>query len=236
MGMLDRYKKKGGFIQLLNLIETTPQAKAEKFLSMIAEENPAWENEIRKKSLTIKKMASWPQQTLMEVMPTLTANVVASAISTLPSEIQEVFLQAAGFSERRKIEDLLKDSKPNPAESSTSQMKILTETRGLISQGQLKLEKIDPELTIPENIEEILASGAQTAVNLHFQAEISSGPTNAHSAPTTASASMTNTSMVNEELMMLRKKIVSLTQENQLLKQQLQIFKEKIDAVRKAAA
>ena len=41
MSMIDRYKKKGGFLQLLNLLETTGGEKREKFLKMIAEENPA---------------------------------------------------------------------------------------------------------------------------------------------------------------------------------------------------
>ena len=65
MGMLDRYKKKGGFIQLLNLIETTASPKAEKFLKMIGEESPAWEAEIKKKVLSIDRLATWNQSYLM---------------------------------------------------------------------------------------------------------------------------------------------------------------------------
>lgn len=38
MGMLDRYKKKGGFNQLLQLLETSPSAKREQFLSLIGGE------------------------------------------------------------------------------------------------------------------------------------------------------------------------------------------------------
>lgn len=59
MGMLDRYKKKGGFVQLLQLIETSPSKKQEQFLGLIAEESPAWEDTLRKKILTIDKVYSW---------------------------------------------------------------------------------------------------------------------------------------------------------------------------------
>ena len=80
MSMIDRYKKHGGFVQLLQLIETTEHAKSEKFLKMIAEENPVWEAEIRKKVLSIDRLLGWNQTYLMEFLPRLSAKAVQKVI------------------------------------------------------------------------------------------------------------------------------------------------------------
>lgn len=86
MGMIDRYKKKGGFIQLVNLIETTGADKKEKFLKMIADENPTWEAAIKQKMLTMDRMSNWNQSFLMEFMPQVPAMAVACAIYNLSDE------------------------------------------------------------------------------------------------------------------------------------------------------
>lgn len=231
MSMIDRYKKKGGFLQLLNLIETTGKEKAEKFLKMIAEENPVWETEIRKKILTIDRLTTWNQTYLMEVLPRLTPNVIAVAIHTLPPEKQQVFLGAMPFSERRKTEDLMKEAKPNGGEVASCQMKLLNEVRGMVATGALKFEKVDPDLVVPENIEDLLASGGSGLATLN--AKDFEMPAPAAGAPVTGGASGGASS---EELMQLRRRVMALTQENQMLKQQVQSFKDKLDTIRKAAA
>ncbi|MBX2994714.1 MAG: hypothetical protein KF681_07825 [Bdellovibrionaceae bacterium] len=230
MAMIDRYKKKGGFVQLLNLIETTAPAKAEKFLQMIAEESPVWEAEIRKKCISLDRMSTWNQTYLMEVFPRLTPNVIGTALSSLPEEKKQIFLGALAFSERRKVEDFLKEAKPQPGEVASCQMKIINEVRAMVSQGALKLDKVDAELAIPENIEDQLNSGMSPSasakdIDVAFDSVAASA-----GVPASGGGSS------SEELMLLRKKIVSLTQENQLLKQQLQTMKDKLDTIRKAAA
>jgi len=127
--MIDRYKKKGGFVQLLNLIETTGKEKAERFLKMIAEESPIWEAEIRRKSLSLDRLSTWNQTYLMEFVPRLSANVLGTALSPLPAEKQQIFLGALAFGERRKTEEFMKEAKPNAGEIAACQMKLLTEVR-----------------------------------------------------------------------------------------------------------
>jgi hypothetical protein len=236
MSMINRYKKKGGFIQLLNLIETTAPAKAQKFLQMIAEENPAWEAEIRKKSISLDRLSTWNQSYLMEVMPRLTPNVIASAIGLMKPEKQQVFLGAMPFSERRKAEDLLKEKKPNPGESASSQIKIINEIRGMAAQGALKFEKVDPDLVIPENIEDLLNAGHSGSPPTNKEIEAAFEGTSSGLQSSAAAGGSSSGRPSSEELQMLRKKIVALTQENQLLKQQLQTMKEKLDSIRKSAA
>ena len=257
MGMLDRYKKKGGFIQLLNLIETTASPKAEKFLKMIGEESPAWESEIKKKVISMDRLATWNQSYLMEIFPRLTPAVISTAICQLPPEKQQIFLGALPFVERRKTEDLMKEHQHNAGEVASCQTKLLTEVRTMVGLGLLKFEKIDPDLVVPENIEDVLNSGGTNSfVTAAFESEATgSHAIPAHATPAaphgnvapsahgstpaqsaTAPAAAPTAAPNSDELLQLRRRVMALTQENQTLKTQLQGFKEKLDQIRKFAS
>lgn len=251
MGMLDRYRKKGGFIQLLNLIETTGKEKAEKFLKMIAEESPVWESEIRKKMISLDRLTGWNQTYLMEVLPHITPNVLGTAIYPFPVDKRAYFLNALPFKERKQCEEYISTASPSPGEVYSCHVKIINEVRSMVAQGHLKFEKADPDLVIPDGIEESLNSGTpplSTAAmasfeSTHMDTHMSSpsGVSSSHHAsaspaPSASTSVSVGSSVASEELIQLRRKVMSLTQENQLLKTQLQTMKEKLDAVRKAAA
>ena len=53
MSMISRYKRPGGFVQLLSLIETSTAAKKEKFLEIVRSESESWANAIEQRVLTI---------------------------------------------------------------------------------------------------------------------------------------------------------------------------------------
>jgi flagellar motor switch protein FliG len=80
MGMLDRYKKKGGFFQLLQLLETSPTTKREQFLTLIAGESPVWEEALRKRILTITRVYSWEGQYLVEIFTRVHPTTLAYAL------------------------------------------------------------------------------------------------------------------------------------------------------------
>lgn len=220
MSMIDRYKKKGGFLQLLNLLETTGGEKREKFLKMIAEENPAWEIELKKKMLTIERICSWNASYLMEIFPHVPVNNLALVISALPPDKQQIFIGAMAFQDRKKVEDFLSDKAHSPGEVNSSMMKLITEIRLMVSMGNLKFEKFDPDLVIPENIEEQLASGKVGLLPKDLDAVAP-----AHGTTTAGS----------DELLQLRRRIVQLTQENQRLSAENSAMKEKLEQIRKIA-
>lgn len=229
MGMIDRYKKKGGFVQLVNLIETTGTDKREKFLKMIADENPTWEAAIKQKMLTMDRMSTWNQSFLMEFMPQIPAMAVACAIYNLSDEKKAYFLAALPFAERKKVDDLIKEHKPNSGEVASSVVKIINEVRGMVATNKLKFEKFDEGLVIPENFEEQLASGA-----VDFPSTPSAGGGEPVDASATVAAATAGASNASEELTMLRKKLVSLTQETNFLKKENKELKEKIDGIKEA--
>ncbi len=231
MGMLDRYRKKGGFVQLLNLLETTEKAKKEKFLKMILDESPAWHDELQKKMMSLDRVTKWPQETLMEILPRMPFQQVGFAIFNFQPEAKEKFLKAVG-GDRRKIEDMWKEAAPNPAEISTCQVKLLSEVRKMAAEGQLKFETVDPEMVIQDNIEEKLNGGGGgggaslggPAVSAEALAKVAAEP-----PPPGIPAA------VSEELVLLRKKVVVLAQENQKLAQQMQTLAGKLEQIRKIA-
>lgn len=222
MGMIDRYRKKGGFLQLLNLIETTGKDKQEKFLKMIADENPAWEEQIRTKMLTLDRVLSWSHDTLSEIfhrMPPINTAMIVGGIS--PEKAQPV-LNCLSPREKKSVEFALEGKTVTSGETLAAVMKLFTEIRKMAHDGIIKFEKIDPELLIPEDIEEQLN---HHRVIMSVQALEASSPEAPSQTP----------SNVVEELTLLRKKLVHLTQENQKLHMDNQQMREKLEQIRKIA-
>lgn len=229
MSMIDRYRKKGGFVQLLNLIETTGKDKQEKFLKMILDESPAWESEIRKRLLTVDKILGWNPTYLAEIFPRVQPLQLAMVVGGLPPEKADAFMKVLTFKERKGVEDTLKDKKPSPGETSAGVMKLFSEIRKMEAEGSLKFEKFDEAMVIPEDIEERLGKGGSASF-------VSTNPKEIEAAVAAMGAPPTGMpSNVAEELTTLRRKLVQLTQENQKLHVDNAAMKEKLDQIRKIA-
>lgn len=228
MSMIDRYRKKGGFAQLLNLIETTGREKQEKFMKMIADENPAWEAEIRKRLLSVDKILTWDPRYLAEIFPQVQPLQLAMIVGGLPPEKADLFMKVMTFKEKRQIEEILKEKKPSPGETSAGIMKLFSEIRRMEAEGSLRFEKFDPEMVIPENIEDALGKGINNFTPPTPAAASAAGVSTAP-PPTGTPAN------VVEELSTLRRKLVQLTQENQKLAQDNASMKEKLEQIRKIA-
>lgn len=233
MGMLDRYKKSGGFVQLLNLIETSPDAKQEKFLALIQEENVAWEVELRKKKLTFAKICKWETSHLMEITPRIPDKVMAIALQPLAPADREPVMKALTHAQRRTAEDYIANSKPGPGEVPTCQAKVVTEVRKAIQEGALKLEKIDPELAIPDNIEELLNSGAAGAGSFKFTSPSGSTAMATSSANATQSDSVPGAVM--DELKELRRRLQHIQVAYEQLERDNKSMKDKLEQIKKIA-
>lgn len=236
--MLDRYKKKGGFHQLLSLIETSGKQKQEQFLALISQESPVWEEAIRQKMLTMDKILSWETGHLREVFSRIQPLTLATATHGLSAEKISLVLSCMSASDQKKIQLVLDESKPTPAEVGTCIMKIITETRGIISGGLIKLEKIDQSLVIQENIEEFLTSqgvsrpevnSSESKVATPSGDEIKSG------GPQETQSSDGKVDSNREEVDFLKRKITQLGNENAALKQEMTVLKSKLEQIKKIA-
>lgn len=228
MGMLDRYKKKGGFAQLLQLLETSPSAKREQFLNLISGENSVWEDALRKRILTINKVYSWDGQYLVEVFSRVQPLTLANALHGNPADQTEKLLSCLPPISRRKITDLMAESNPSAAEKNTCVAKILSEVRGFISQGILKLEKIDPDLLVPEDIEETL----NNYVPLNFD-----GFTNLNKEAKSAGSNEADVgnNVSQSDVDFLKRKIGHLTAEITALKNENAMLKDKLSQIKRIA-
>lgn len=238
MGMIDRYKKKGGFIQLLNLIETSSKTKQEQFLNLIAQESPAWETEIRKKQLNIEKIFSWDKEYLVEVITRIQPLTIAVSLRHFDDIKKEKILTVLSQGEKRKIQSLIEETNPSPAEILTCLNKIIIEVRGLIQQGIIKLEKVDPELVIPENIEDLISQKSQPNY-IQFESNQNSDKNSSNDEEVKLDFSGANRTekydSSKEEIDFLKKKVNSLVQENSQLKTENSILKNKLEQIRKIA-
>jgi hypothetical protein len=248
MGMLERYKKRGGFLQLLNLLETTDAVKKERFMKMILEEDANWDAALRQKMLSFDKLLAWDVTILMEFMPQVPVMAIAYAVAELTPENKTKILKSLPFGDQKKIEEILVDAKPKPNEIISSQLKILTELRTQVAAGKLKMERISPDLAIPEDIEEQLASGAPVAKRT-VSAEIDTPKETAKPAATAAATSAPSAAstvtpisspngnsasvqVLQDELSSLKKKMMTLSQENVRLMKEVEDYKARFNTIK----
>ncbi|WP_413558386.1 FliG C-terminal domain-containing protein [Bdellovibrio sp. HCB209] len=234
MGMLDRYKKKGGFYQLLQLLETSPTAKREQFLTLIAGENPVWEEALRKRILTIARVYSWDGQYLVEIFSRVQPMTLAYALHGNPQEQIDSLLSCLPPISKRKITDLMAEAAPTPAEKGTSISKMLTEVRGFVGQGIIRLEKVDPELHVPENIEEILNTTAFSMSTTPLTAD--SDVAKKDMKPNIVGDNDgTPSTAQSQEADFLRRKVNQLSSEVNALKHENTVLKDKLAQIKKIA-
>lgn len=240
MGMLDRYKKKGGFVQLLQLIETSGKQKQEQFLGLVAQESPIWEAELRKKTLTLDKILTWNATYLAEIFSRIQILTLASAFHGVEQAKVEIVLKAISGTDIRKFQMTLQEINPTPAEKATSQMKILSETRAMIAQGIIKLDKLDPDMVIPENIEERLGEAGFTMFPHSQQNSGSPSGSNPGGSPASKenqfeSKTESKSEAVKEEIEFLKKRVNQLVNENNMLKHEISVYRNKLEQIRKIA-
>jgi hypothetical protein len=229
MSMLGRYRKKGGFLQLLNLIETCGPVKQEKFLKMIEEEDPRWAEAIRTKMLSIKKIFSWDDNAVAEIAARMNDLNLSIAVFGLDEQAKEKCFKMLGHSRKRKVDDLIAAKTPNQAEISTVLQGILTEVRQMIDLGYLYLEKIDPTLVVEPDIEEKL--GANTLFTMNHGTPATATTIN----QTAAAAHDLKPGASTAEIENIKKKMAQIFAENKELKDKLHHAETKLAAIRKIA-
>lgn len=234
MGMLDRYKKSGGFKQLLQLIETCGAVKQEKFLKMIEEEDPIWAAAIRGKMLTMEKVFSWDSNTVAEIFTRLQDLTLATAMHSFTDEQTEKVFETFTHMHRRKIEDLRESKKPSAGEIATANMKVLEEARSMISQGYLRMDTVDPSMIVEDDIEEKLLNGT---VDLTSLPEIAStSPSAEPDKPFEIDNVIANVGKASsEDVKKLTMKLELMVNENSKLKKENALLKGKLEQIKKIA-
>ncbi len=229
MGLLLRYQRAGGFVQLLQLIETCGKQKQDNFLNMIESEDPRWAKAVREKMLTVERIFSWDDNAVADIFSRLQVLTIATAMHGLSQEQSARFLKTFTHAQKRNLEDIFNAKTPSEAEITAAFLKILQETRTMISQGYLRVEKFAPQFAIPENYEEKLVSGGGTAVAI---AE-NPGAKTEKQRPAATTKPAPSRALTAEQILALQNKLRELLDENSKLKSDLAELQEKL---RKSAA
>ncbi len=235
MSSLNRYKKAGGFVQLLSLIETFGPQKKEKFLEMIGVESLVWGNALREKMLTLERIFSWPDQVVIEVLKSLPLKNMAVVMEGLKDDQKARMMVFFSASEKRKMEDTLVD-KPKPEEINANIIKVVELTRKMMMKGDLRCEKFDGGLLIPEEFESKLEHMGASAIAAKIievserpaAAESDASHSHAHTAPHAAGVS-------TAEVGQLQRSLTVMAKENKTLKDEVKVLREKLDQIRRIA-
>ena len=156
MGLLNRYQKTGGFLQLVKLLETCNSEKQHKLLETVREENPTWATEVENKILSVDKIFSWDDEVILDLITQLQDLTLATTLQGLDESSKERVFNLMGHSKNRKITDLMGIKAPSTGELNTANFKTIEEVRDLISKGFINLKKVDSSLYIEEGIEDKL--------------------------------------------------------------------------------
>ncbi len=235
MSSLSRYKKSGGFIQLLSLIETFGPQKREKFLEMIEQESPAWAKALREKILTVERLFSWPDQVVVEIFKRLPPKSQAFALTGLKDEQKAKIGPFLSAAEKRRLDDVLTESQPKPEEVTSTMVKLLEMARGLLKDRELHAEKFDEGLLIPEDFEaklEATAAGFTPPVQTaNPEAEATRAAELTYNIPAAPAASASD----NAEVYQLQRTLTVVLKENKALKDELKTLRGKLEQIKKIA-
>lgn len=146
--MLARYRKQGGFQQLLLLIENCTSQKRDQLMKLIEAEDPSWAKLIGTKMVTLEKVYTWDAMHIAEVTTQLAPRTLAILLHGLPKDYFDKSILAMTPLKRREIQSLFEEQKPTPGEVEAARIKLLNKVRELEESGRLNLAQIDPTISI----------------------------------------------------------------------------------------
>lgn len=257
MAMLDRYKKTGGFNQLLTLLETCGAQKQLKFLEIIRQEDPRWADALLAKLIDLQRFLTWNDSVIAEVTGAMLDINVAAIISSLPEAEGARLMGTLAHLKRKKVIDLVEATKPTGNEIATSLNKLYETIRKLTADGVLRLDKIDRDLFVDVDIEDRLKQGksivgvlsaadslAKMVASSPALAERDSASSDApHLSIVTSIDPPTqsfhidsrDSSVYEQENLLLKKRVQLLGQENQALRQEVANMQARLDQIKKFA-
>lgn len=211
--LLVRYKRAGGFLQLVKLIEGFGKEKREKFLTILEQEDANWAGAVESKILSVDRIMGWNDIALQEIISRMHDKNMAAVLHGLPQEVRERVYGIVSEREKKRIQNAFEEINPGQGEISSSMVMLLEETRELIEKKYLKLEDVDPELAIPDDIEDHLMNGS-------YQARRQSGGQQPADQVKIHKMENGTVTLSESEFETLKRKVIDLSKENQILQKQ----------------
>jgi len=226
MGMLDRYRKPGGFIQLLKIIETCGIQKRAKLLDSINTEDAAWEEALKEKIITVDRILSWPPQVLNEVFANQKDQTLAFAMDKIPSQIWNLSTNSFSHQRKRNISNIKTEKKSTDALVSSAFIEIIEGAREMYCIGDLHFKEFAVSLCVPDGIEELLGKNEGPDLSGFDKLDEMKEEKKIISKSKLDSTVQSHISNLKDRATVLRK-------ENNALKQEVVELEQKLDKVRK---
>ena len=152
MSMLNRFRKQGGFQQLLALIETCDPDKQKNLLHLVGTEDPGWAHLVKVKALNLDRILSWPQEIILEIAPHVPDKILATLCVKLNMETQSKLLVAVPNLKGRELRELSTALKPTAAEYHAAVVMLIKTVRDLETRGKIRFVTFDPSLVVDQKI------------------------------------------------------------------------------------
>lgn len=152
MSTLARFRRPGGFKQLLTLVETSATKKQNQLLTVVGQEDSRWAAELKKRLLTIDKILSWDAQQIDLIFSHLPEKIWLTALGHIPKETRvelvKKITQVQTHTRQRQIADLHETLTPTVGEIEAAQGIVVKKVRELQASGEFRPERIDPNLAV----------------------------------------------------------------------------------------
>lgn len=151
MSILARYKKPGGFKQLLQLIETSQPVKQEKLLGVIENESPDWANLIREKMISADLVLAWDPNHLVVIFEHMNSQHCVCIFKSLGTDKIKDYSTFFKEEKYRDLKNLIDDDRePSKSEIFAAHNNMLETVRYLDEEKKIDLRYINPRLDLSE--------------------------------------------------------------------------------------
>jgi flagellar motor switch protein FliG len=150
--MLSRFRKPGGFQQLMTLIESCDSDKQKSLLHLVAQEDPGWAYLVKLKVLSAEKILSWDASHLMEIFPQLPLRVLVAFYCFADESKQKIILSSLDSSLARKMQEEALERPAESGELHSASIKLIQTVRTLEAEGKLRLSLIDATLVLDQRL------------------------------------------------------------------------------------
>lgn len=148
MSTLARFKKPGGFAQLVHLIESCDAKKKESLLKVIETEDPTWAKLVKEKMLNIDMVMGWQIEITMEIVPHIPEKVLAVCMKGFKPEYQEKVYKCLPAIKQKTFKEMVEMTQTTPGQIESAYMSLLKKVRELDQKRIINIEKINPNLTL----------------------------------------------------------------------------------------
>ena len=150
---LAKYKKPGGFLQLIQLVEASPPSAQQKIMRMIAAEDPGWALLVQKKMLKVDRVLTWPTWVLEKVFSEIPTFQIAHILQAAQPHLRDRVYEVLGAKQAEVVKgELAKIPLPSEDQIHAAVIKLMQGIRSLEGRRLIRFEEFDESVLIDKRL------------------------------------------------------------------------------------